>query len=377
MEQYDLVKREKAIIKTSIIGILGNVALVGFKATVGLIAGSIAIILDAVNNLTDALSSIITMIGTKIAGKKPDKNHPYGHGRSEYLASMAVGIIVTFAGGLAVYEAVRGIIADPTCSNPPAYDVWMLIIVGVAVLTKVALGLYFRHNGKKWNSEALKDSGIDALFDAILSLSTLVAALVSFFTHFAIENYLGALIGLFILRAGIKMLIRSYSLIIGERVSKEETQALRKAIGSYPEVKGVYDLILHNYGPNRSIGSAHIEVDDSFNAKQIHDLTRRITGDIYLKTGIILTLGVYASNDSSPLGKEIKDSLLKVLKDYPSVLQIHGFYVREEEKFCSFDLIFDFADKDSKKAIEGIRSKMKEIYPEFTFYVVEDLDFAD
>ena len=377
MEENQFKIREKAIVRTSLLGILGNLMLVGAKATVGFIAGSLAVVLDAVNNLTDILSSTITMIGTKIAGKKPDKKHPYGHGRTEYLAALSVGIIVTFAGGLALYEAIQGIIADPTCQNPPVYEVWMLILVGVGVSVKIFLGLFFRKQGKKWNSEALKDSGTDALFDAILSFSTLVAAFVSFFAKIALENYLGAFIGLFILRAGFKMLLRSYSLIIGERADKESTQELRKKIASYESVKGVYDLLVHNYGPSRSIASAHIEVPDSLTAKEIHDLTRKITAEIYYSYGIILTLGIYASNDSTPIAKEMKATLSNILKDIPEVLQTHGFYVREEDKIASFDLIVDFSAEKPVELIEGIKKKMQEAYPDFTFYIVQDLDFAD
>ena len=377
MENATMQKREKGILLTSLVGILGNIALVGFKAVIGLLAGSIAIVLDAVNNLTDALSSIITMVGTKIAGKKPDKKHPYGHGRTEYLASLSVGVIVLLAGGISFYEALRGAIEDPTCQNVPDYSVWMLIIVGVAVLTKVGLGLFFRLKGKQYNSEALKDSGLDALFDAILSTATLVAAFISFFAHVGIENYLGVFIGAFILRAGFQMLQRSYSLLIGERASKEETQELRKRIASYEDVRGVYDLLLHNYGPSRSIASAHIEVDDSLNAKQIHDLTRRITAEIFMETGIILTLGIYASNDSSPMAKQMKEDVIRIIKDYDAVLQLHGFHLREEERFCSFDLIIDFACEKPLELIEEIKGKMKEKYPDSSFYVVQDLDFSD
>ena len=377
MENSDLTIREKKITQTSLIGIAGNLLLVAGKAFVGFLSGSMAIVMDAVNNLTDALSSIVTMIGTKIAARKPDKKHPYGHGRTEYLASMVVGVIVLFAGAMAVYEAVKGIIADPTGSNPPVYEIPMLIIIGVAIGVKVFLGLFFRKRGKKYKSDALVDSGVDALFDALLSLSTLVGALISFLVKVSIENYLAAFIGVFILRAGIKMLIQSYSLLIGERAEKEDTQKLRRKIASYEGVRGVYDLLLHNYGPSRSMASAHIEVDDKMTAKEIHELTRRITGEVYADTGIILTLGIYSSGDSSPLAKRMKDDLIRIAKGYSHILQLHGFYLLEDQHFVSVDIILDFDEKEPMKVFSEIKEKFKSIYPEFTLYIVQDFDFAD
>ena len=162
------MNREKQIIKTSFVGIFVNILLVGFKAFVGILASSIAIIMDAVNNLTDALSSLITIIGTKLAGKKPNKKHPYGYGRIEYLTSSLIAFIILFAGFTAIYESIKSLIDG----QKPSYDTTSIIIISVAIVVKLLLGLYFRYVGKKVESDALKASGLDALFDSILSLST-------------------------------------------------------------------------------------------------------------------------------------------------------------------------------------------------------------
>ncbi|MCR5078763.1 MAG: cation diffusion facilitator family transporter [Bacilli bacterium] len=369
--------RSKTIVKTSLLGIAGNIMLVAAKATVGFISGSLAIVLDAVNNLTDALSSTVTLAGAKIASKRPDKKHPFGHGRTEYISSFIVAVIVLFAGLLAIYESIRGIIGDPTGKNPPDYSLVMLILIGVGVLVKVGLGLIFRRVGKKVDSEALVDSGTDALMDAVLSTSTLVAALISYFASFSLENYLGLIIGGFIVKAGISMILSSYSLLIGERASKEKTHALRSLIASYDEVKGVYDILLHNYGPSRSIGSAHIEVDDKMDAKKIHDLTREISAEVYMKLGILLTLGIYSSNVATDFAKEMKNHIVAIIKNYPSVLQLHGFYINEEERFASVDLILSWDDETPEETIGKIKGEIASIYPEYNFYIVQDLDFAD
>ena len=160
--------REKAIVKTSFIGIIGNVILVAFKAFVGIIAGSISIIMDAVNNFTDALSSIITIAGTKLANKKADKKHPYGYGRIEYLTSTLIAMLILFAGSMAIYESIKSIIDHFQNGTMPNFATYSIIIIAVAILFKVGIGLFFRKRGKEYDSDALSASGIDALFDSIL-----------------------------------------------------------------------------------------------------------------------------------------------------------------------------------------------------------------
>ena len=191
--------RDKKIIRTSIIGIGANVLLAAFKAVIGLASNSVAIVLDAVNNLSDAMSSLITIIGTKLAAKEPDRKHPLGYGRIEYLSAMIISAIVLYAGITALVESVKKII-DPAT---PDYSTIGLIIVGAAVLVKILLGRYVEGVGKKVASDSLIASGKDALFDAVLSFSTLVAAVIYIFWHVRLEAWLGAIIALFIIKAGL------------------------------------------------------------------------------------------------------------------------------------------------------------------------------
>ena len=367
------MNREKLIIRTSIIGILGNVLLVAAKATIGIIAGSISIILDAINNLTDALSSIVTVIGTKLSTKKPDKDHPYGHGRIEYVTSLIVAIIVLIAGGTAIYESISSLISR-TQAN---YTYISLIVISVAILFKIALGLFFRIMGKKTKSDALRASGVDALFDALLSLSTLVGAIVAMYAGVHIEGYLGILIGLFIIKSGIEFLLNAISSIVGKRAEREIALGIKQLVNSFPEVIGSYDLILNNYGHNRAIGSIHIEVNDKLTAKEIHPLTRKISQEVFLKFGVILTVGIYASNTSNPEIVEIRKDLHELVKDYPSVKQVHGFYVDEQLKMISFDLLVSFDEKNVEGLKESIINKLKEKHPNYQYYIVIDNDYSN
>ena len=367
------MNREKVIIRTSIVGILGNVGLVAVKALIGFLAGSISIVMDAVNNLSDALSSVITIIGTKLSNKKPDKKHPYGHGRIEYITSLIIAVIVLVAGGSAIYESIRSLVEG----TEAVYTNTSLIVISVAILVKVALGLFFRLMGKKTKSEALKASGVDALFDSLLSLSTLIGAIVAMFTNTYIEGYLGILIGLFIIKSGVEILLNALSSLVGKRADKELALAIKQTVNSFPEVLGAYDLIIHDYGPTRSIASIHIEVRDDLTAKEIHPLTRNISQAIYEKFGTILTVGIYASNESNPEIKEIRKDLYEIVKRYPNVQQIHGFYVDEQRKFITFDMILDFKDPNAEQTKDALVKELKDKHPNYEYYAIIDIDFAD
>ncbi|MBR3255454.1 MAG: cation transporter [Clostridia bacterium] len=363
--------RNKKIIKTSIIGIVVNAILVGFKMTVGLLVNSIAIVLDAVNNLTDVLSSVITIIGTKLANRKPDKEHPYGHGRIEYFTSIIIGAIILFAGILAIKESVLKII------NPGEtdYSIISLVIIAVAVLTKIALGSYVKKTGNKVNSQSLVASGQDALMDAVLSFTTLIAGILNYIWHFTIEGYLGVLIGLFIIKASYEILKEAVNSILGVRADPELSKKLKERINQFPEVQGTYDLNLHNYGPSNTIASAHIQVRNDMTAEEIHILTREIEYAIFAEFSIVLTLGIYAANDKGEFG-EIKKELNTIIKNYKEILQVHGFYVDKSNNIF-FDLIFDFKAENKEQIKDEIIAILKEKYPNYNCNVIIDLDITD
>ena len=364
--------REKIIVRTSIIGILGNVLLVISKAVIGIIANSIAIILDAINNLSDAISSILTIIGTKLSNKKPTKKHPFGYGRIEYLTSTIIAILILFAGISAIKESIEVLINGSTTN----YNYVSIIIISIAIIIKIILGLYFRKKGKEVKSDALIGSGVDALFDSLLSLSTLIAIIVNLIWSINIEGYLGIIIGLFIIKSGFEILKEALADIIGKSASFELSEAIKEKVLSFNEVKGAYDLIINNYGPNKSIASIHIEVDDNLNAKDIHVLTRKITECIYYEFGIIITVGIYANYNSDGEIKEIKDYVNKLISEYEQIKQIHGFYAESEKKFISFDLVIEFSC-DHEKIKNDILDSLKEKYKEYTFYIVIDREYND
>ena len=365
--------REKIIIKTSIKGIIVNLILVAFKGVVGLIVNSIAIILDAINNLTDALSSIITIIGTKLANRKPDKNHPYGHGRIEYFSSIIIAVIILVAGLTAIKESFEKIL-NPDEAN---YTIASLIIIIVAIFVKFFFGKYVEKTGKKINSQSLVASGTDAIFDSFLSLGTLIAAIINLIWHISLEGIIGVLISVVIIKASIEMLRETINSIIGYRIDSDLSTKIKEKVNSFKEVEGTYDLILHDYGPTRIIGSTHIQIADEMTAKQIDALTRKIRAVIYSEFGIILTIGIYAANTSDENSVKIKNQLEEIIKEYPEILQLHGFYIDIETKMISFDLIISFECKEANKLRDEVVKKIKEKFPDYNYYAIIDNDFSD
>ena len=375
MKVNDLKVREKGIARTSLIGILGNVVLVGIKATIGFIAGSISIIMDAVNNLTDALSSIITIIGTKLSGKKPDKKHPFGHGRIEYITSAIIGIIILIAGITAIYESILSIIDHFKNGTMADYSTISLIIIGIAILIKASLGIFFKMQGKKYESDVLKASGTDALFDVLLSAGTLVGALVSRFANFYVEGYIGIVIGLFILRSGFEVIRGAVTYIIGSKFDEDLANEIKLAISQVKGVHGVYDLILNNYGYNRYIGSVHVGVKDDMTAKEIQEIERAITYLMYTKYNTIMTTGIYAENTSSEIARKIKEDAIKIIQQYPNITQLHGFYIDETRNLINFDLVISFDEKDTDGLVKKVTDELNNKYEDYTFFVNVDRDY--
>lgn len=366
--------REKEIIKVSIIGIIANLFLAAFKAAIGALTNSIAITLDAVNNLSDVLSSIITIIGTRIAGRKPDKKHPLGHGRVEYLSAGLIAIIVLYAGITSLVESVKKII------NPsePEYTNIALIIVAVAVVVKLVLGSYVKSKGKKLNSDSLVASGEDARLDAVISASTVVAALIYIFWGVSLESYLAALISLVIIKAGYEMISETLSEIIGERIDKDVIDELKQTIMEFEDVYGVYDVVLHNYGPDTLIGSLHIEVLDTYTAGQLDELERHLMKAAYDKNNIILAgISVYARNSKDDRAKQDFEKVRHLVMSHKYVLQMHGFYINYEEKIMNFDIILDFDSPNRNEEYMHILSDVQEAFPDFAIGITLDLDVSD
>ena len=370
-----LMTRESIIIRTSVIGIAANIFLAAFKAFVGLITSSIAIVLDAVNNLSDALSSVITIIGTKLALKPADKKHPFGHGRVEYLTALIIGFIILYAGITSLIESVKKIINPAT----PDYTMRSLIIIVVAVFVKIFLGLYVKASGKKVNSDSLIASGKDAIMDSIISISTLIAAIIFIFFHISLEAWLGIIISFAIIKAGIETLRETISKILGERIDSHLSKDIKKTIVSCDkEILGAYDLVLNNYGPDIHVGSAHIEVPDTWSADKIDSMSRKIANEVYVKHGVAMSaIGIYSVNTKENTASQIRDRVSKIVMEHKEILQMHGFFVDEKAKIMRFDIIVSFDSLSMKEMFNHVVQDVRDAFPDYDVQVQFDIDISD
>lgn len=366
----DSAARARRITRTSFIGVAANILLASFKAAVGLLANSVSIVLDAVNNLTDALSSILTIVGVKLAHRPPDEKHPFGHGRIEYFSAISIAGLIVAAGAGSFLESVKKII-HPVA---PEYGMASIIVVAVAIAVKILLGRYVSSEGRACNSDALVASGADAGFDAILSAATLAGALVMLATGINLDGWIGAVISVFILKAGGEMLLDSVGNILGIRPDSEITKRIRKTVEATPGVLGAYDLVLHNYGPDTAIGSIHVEIDAALDARAIHRLTRRIQTEIFAKFRVFITVGVYAVD---PEHAADRDEISATALRHPGVKAIHGVFFDDERNSLSFDALLDFTVRDREALRSSLVSELSPKFPGREISIAFDTDYAD
>ena len=365
--------RDKVIIRTSIIGIVTNIFLAGFKAAIGLASNSIAVILDAVNNLSDALSSVITIVGTKLAARPADKKHPLGYGRIEYLSAMIVSGIVLYAGITSFVESVKKIIEPET----PEYSTVSLVIIAVAVVVKLILGKYVKAQGEKVNSGSLIASGSDASFDAILSFSVLVSAVVFLMSGISLEAYVGVVISLAIIRSGIEMITETLDDILGIRADKETAQKVKALLNEEPEVQGAYDLVLFNYGPDKDYAAVHLELPDTMTVDEVDQLNRRVEKKVYRETGITLVgIGVYGYNTGDDEAAKIRDRVREMVMAHEWALEFHGFHIDVPLKQMRFDVVMSF-DINPNEGLRILQEEMKRDYPEYEVQILPDVDISD
>lgn len=371
--QQEMAARGRIIVRISLVGIVVNILLAAFKAAVGFTANSIAVLLDAVNNLSDALSSVITVVGAKLAGRKPDREHPFGHGRIEYLSAMIIAAIVFYAGLTSLWESGKKIF-EP---EPADYSLLSLFIIAVAVLVKIVLGRYFKRQGKAAESGALVASGADALFDAVLSFSVLASALIYLGTGVSLEAYVGVIIAIFILKSGIDMMRDTLNDILGERPDPVLVRRIKGMLAAEPEIRGAYDLMLNNYGPGRNYASVHIELPDTMTVEEVDRLTRRVHDKVYEATGVrLMGVTVYSYNTNDAEAITMRKQVYKIVLAHREwILQVHGFYVNREKKDMRFDVVVRFGT-DIPAVLKELHREVQAAFPAYDILIDVDMDIS-
>lgn len=363
-------ERKKIILRTSIGGILANVLLGVFKIVFGFLASSPAVITDAVSNFTDALASVVIVTGTAYAGKRPDRKHPYGYGRFEYMVTLVIALIVLYAGVEAVRETIE-VIREPHAVH---YTAVTLTVVIVSIIVKVIYGCYTRKRAEKAGSKSLHASGSEAIHHALISLFTLAAALIYLLAGVRLEALASGVIAVFIIIEGIHLLRESLSEILGQKAGDDLRDRIRKTITEIEGVSGAYDLHLHDYGPDRMIGSVHVEVPDTWTADRIDRVQRQITRRVLEDEGILLTgIGLYSVNTNHDKAAEVRDEIGKLVEAHDGAVGMHGFYLDPASSYASLDIVISLDVKDGSTLFHQICEEIREKYPQYDFHINHDI----
>lgn len=365
--------RQQQIVRTGYVGIATNVLVVIGKAAVGFASGSIAIMLDAVNNLADAMSSLVTIVGVKLAGRPADDKHPFGYGRIEYFAAIIVAALILVAGGTSLKESIQGILSPSEMD----FSLVSLAIIAATIVVKLLLGIYTKRKGKELSSDALISSGTESMFDCVVSAATLISALIFYLSGLNIDSWLAAVISCLIIKAGIEMLMSPIGELLGSRQSVELTAAVKQRVKEATGVRGVYDVVLHNYGPEQNMGALHVEVDDTMTAADLHHLTRQIQILLIHEFGIFFTVGFYAHHQEGSAAAMEEEKVRQYVMAQEGVLGMHGFYVNHEDKVLSFDIVYSFKLTTPVTLRQHAREWLSKDYPGYTINIGLDRNYSE
>ncbi len=335
----------------SIVGIALNILLFAGKLLAGTFAGSIAITADAFNNLSDAGSSLITLIGFRFAGKKPDPEHPFGHGRFEYISGLLVSIIIIVVGVELMTSSISKIV------NPePIGDNWLLsvVILGVSILVKLYMFFYNRRVGKAINSAGMKATAMDCISDSVATAVVLVSLIIGVYFDVMIDGWCGVLVSLFILFAGFKSAMETLKLLLGTPPEKEFVEAVEATVLAHPVVIGIHDLIVHDYGPGRQILSLHAEVDGKGDIYELHDEIDIIEQEIAEVYGCLAVIHMDPIETDNEVTNSYRMSVAKIVKNVHPDVTIHDFRMVPGVTHTNliFDAVVPFAVKDDDKKLK-------------------------
>lgn len=360
-----------------IVGILVNLILFITKLSVGLIVSSIAIMADAFNNLSDVASSLITILGFKLSNKPADREHPFGHGRIEYLSALIVAFMVMLVGLEFIKSSFERII-NP---SPITFELIPFILILVSIFLKLWLSRFNKFVGEKINSTALKASSVDSLADVFASTCIAVSFLASKFTSFPMDGYIGMIVALFIFYSGFNLVKDTINPLLGESPSPELVESIQKMVLSYDNILGTHDLIIHNYGPGKCMASIHAEIPSDISIVSIHEIIDKAEREISKALKIYLVIHIDPICVVEGEVKETHDEILSLIKKYDYIESIHDFRIVGEGEVKN--LIFDVVIEASKhcpvtdnELINSISERVKENHPSYNCIITVDRHFT-
>ncbi|MCY6483242.1 cation diffusion facilitator family transporter [Clostridium aestuarii] len=360
------------------IGIISNLILFLIKLFIGLMVKSIAVTADAFNNLSDALSSIITILGFKLAAKPADKEHPFGHGRIEYISGLIIAFMVMLVGFEFTKSSVNRII-HPGKIN---FHLVPLILILISILAKIWLSLFNKYIGKKINSSALEASSLDALSDVISSSTVALSLLLSKWISFPIDGYIGILVSLFILHSGFSLIKDTINPLLGEAPNPEFVKKLKSEILSYEHINDIHDLIIHNYGPGRCMASLHAEVPCDISIVKIHEIIDKAEKEVSKKLHVFLVIHMDPVNNNDDEIITTKNEVSNILKKFDEVKSFHDFRIVGEGQYKNllFDVVIgfncNFNEKDKENLVYDINKEIKKFHPNYNALVTIDREYV-
>lgn len=355
----NLETRGKYGVLSSATGIVVNILLSIVKLFIGIIANSISIISDALNNITDVGSSVVTMIGFKISQKKIDKDHPWGHGRMEYITAFIVDIIILMVG----FELLKSSIDKIIHPELPAVNNVTIIILVIAVLTKLWLFLFYKKIAKTIDSNAIKGNAYDSISDSISTLVVLISAVVAKLCGISIDGYASLIVSVFILFTGYKAIKETVDLLLGMKPDPEFIRDIEEEAKKYDMISGIHDIMVHDYGPGRKIVSFHAEVPADGDICKVHDIIDQMEQDLFEKFNCITTIHMDPIVVDNKEINDMRDFTEKIVKELNSEFSIHDFRMTDGRK--RVNLIFDLVvprDKeyDKEEIIKNVQQKIHE-----------------
>ena len=370
--RQDKNSREGVIMATSWLGVIVNILCALVKIVIGALAGSIAIVSEGLNNAADVASSVLTIIGTKLAGKHPTKEHPFGYGRIEYLTSLIISVMILMTAYETITESI-GLIFNPKAMD---LNVLIIVIIAVSAIIKFALGVYVENQGKKINSASLVGIGKDSKSDCIVSVVTILATLVYIFFDLSIDAYAGIVTSLFIFKAGYEILKETVGDILGTAGDKELADKLYAHIRNNPLVLNAADMMLHNYGPDRYSGSVNIEMDHALTVEEIYANIHAMQLEIYKEYGIVMVFGIYAVDRNHEHVIEMREYIGNFVKETEHVLNFHALYIDPKNNDIYVDLVVDYDLSDWDELRNKFTEYMSAKYPDQELELVIETEYV-
>ena len=352
-------ERNKVIIRTSVTGVVVNVAIAAVKIVAGLLASSIAILSEGVNNAADALTSVLTLVGTKLAGRHPDAKHPFGYGRIEYLTGLVIAAIILVSGFSLLSESVKLVFTR----GPLAISYVSLGVVAVSAVVKFALALYTIARGKAASSEALVGVGLECRADSYVSVVTIATAVLFLLTGISIDAYAGIVMSLVIIKAGVEVGLKTVSELIGRPGEKELAAKIYALVRQTPGVVGAADMMLHNYGPGAWSGSVNVEIDHAKSVGEVYAFLHELQLRIMHEEKVTMVFGVYAVDNDHEESKRVREAVLEYVRQQEHVKSFHAIYLEPGTNRIYCDLIVGYGLKDWDALRADFTAYMKDRFP--------------